>query len=319
VLPIRRFVFGVAEQDLAQKDDEKSWRDLIGQYHTDYSHQKGLFCDVQSASDRLRHEALRRVRGDAMRLARRFSRFQLDSNQRGFDYWREIVALYTQRVLTYDSDILPAISGLACKWASEASGKYCSGLWEHDLPRGLLWNSTGLDVKRQGKQPEDYMGPSWAWASVRRNIDWVQMKGKTQYHVEVAHVSCATDELNPYRLVSGGHIELTRSLVSGILWNVGSDSLVTKPGCHVRGMNGLSHVFIADNTEVCREILYAILYLLRMCTELLIGSEDKGFDYVLVLYQSSNCPDTFRRIGIIEYYPVDKWHMDAVIRRITIV
>ena len=51
--------------------------------------------------------------------------------------WHRVVNEYTAKALTYDSDRLPAISGLA-KQLAPRLGKYHAGHWEND-PLGLLW------------------------------------------------------------------------------------------------------------------------------------------------------------------------------------
>lgn len=55
--------------------------------------------------------------------------------------WSEVVRLYSKGKLTFPSDKLVAISGLASEMRHRglASGRFLAGLWEAELPRSLLW------------------------------------------------------------------------------------------------------------------------------------------------------------------------------------
>ncbi|KAI1329274.1 HET-domain-containing protein [Xylariaceae sp. FL0255] len=88
-----------------------------------------------------------------------------------FQEWYNIRDLYAQCDLTYPSDKLAAISGLArdmkrrlmefgCKDTT-----YLAGIWKCRLPRDLLWYSI-----RSGHIPSrranPYRSPSWSWAAI---------------------------------------------------------------------------------------------------------------------------------------------------------
>ena len=53
--------------------------------------------------------------------------------------WMDIVTRYTQRSLTYRSDILPAFAGIARKCSEIYSDEYMAGLWKAYLANELLW------------------------------------------------------------------------------------------------------------------------------------------------------------------------------------
>ena len=88
--------------------------------------------------------------------------------------WDHIVARFTQRRLTYGSDRLPALSGIAKTiYFTGALGKYYAGLWEARLAEGLLWfvdpSITGSDLLPPSPVP---MAPSWSWASINGAWDY---------------------------------------------------------------------------------------------------------------------------------------------------
>lgn len=76
-------------------------------------------------------------------------------------HWYQLVSNYSRRELTYQSDKLKAIAGLADIFAKQTGYQYVTGLWVEDIARGLMWQSTSRGVRRV-RGPV----PSWSWASV---------------------------------------------------------------------------------------------------------------------------------------------------------
>lgn len=81
--------------------------------------------------------------------------------------WDDIVEYFAARQLSFASDKLVAISGLA-KDVSEAlhrvrpgPHRYLAGLWEETIISSLLWRA-GHPCHR----PATYRAPSWSWASI---------------------------------------------------------------------------------------------------------------------------------------------------------
>ncbi|KAI1366483.1 heterokaryon incompatibility protein-domain-containing protein [Xylaria arbuscula] len=97
--------------------------------------------------------------------------------------WRGLVESYSQKNITYSSDTLPALSGLANRWSRITGKDYLCGLWTDGLLPGLLWyagnsiSSTGVDRresidKRFARDKDTYIAPTWSWASTRRPVAW---------------------------------------------------------------------------------------------------------------------------------------------------
>ncbi|KAF2490589.1 HET-domain-containing protein [Lophium mytilinum] len=87
-----------------------------------------------------------------------------------FDLWYTLVKEYSQRSLTYPSDVLPALSGLANALAKTHGCTYVAGLWKEDLQIGLIWYVSGRRYYYQPPlkdHPDDgnMTLPSWSWAS----------------------------------------------------------------------------------------------------------------------------------------------------------
>ncbi|KAF7916380.1 uncharacterized protein EAE98_010680 [Botrytis deweyae] len=75
--------------------------------------------------------------------------------------FRDIVWQYCQRKLTYDTDKLPAISGLSRLLQPAIGGDYLAGLWSCDLLDELCWVP---EMKLGCSHIKPYRAPSWSWA-----------------------------------------------------------------------------------------------------------------------------------------------------------
>jgi len=75
--------------------------------------------------------------------------------------WSDVVEEHPITNLTYPSDRLPAIAGLAHLASLAVPGAYLSGLWECDLANGLLWTAQEYPMAL----PSTKSAPSWSWAS----------------------------------------------------------------------------------------------------------------------------------------------------------
>jgi hypothetical protein len=74
--------------------------------------------------------------------------------------WLRLVERYSSGQLTYKSDRLPALAGLAQPWAAQSKDRYIAGCWQKNLPLSLLW------TKGFGETFNDRLEqPSWSWAS----------------------------------------------------------------------------------------------------------------------------------------------------------
>jgi hypothetical protein len=73
--------------------------------------------------------------------------------------WYRLVEEYSGRILTYQSDMLIAISAVAKEYQLVFPGHYYCGIWEKDMIRGLLWYRTG-----GVEHSQNFLSPSWSWA-----------------------------------------------------------------------------------------------------------------------------------------------------------
>jgi len=102
-------------------------------------------------------------------------------SQIGFnEHWHSLLCDFGVRRITYTSDKLFALSGMAKKFAVDNGDEYLAGIWKRDFRKGLLWAmrsypTSGMRVDAKVKElaaslPDDQRrtaesGPSWSWAS----------------------------------------------------------------------------------------------------------------------------------------------------------
>ena len=84
-----------------------------------------------------------------------------------YDAWQRIVHEYSYRHVTFPTDRLPALSGLATEYAKISGNQYLAGLWRGNLLRDLMWSTYPTLVLHRTKK---WRAPSWSWASVENAI-----------------------------------------------------------------------------------------------------------------------------------------------------
>lgn len=110
------------------------------------------------------------------------SDFGDDMNYNTFLEWVRIVEDYSARDLSFQSDKLVAVSGLAkiigqvTELQRGATDQYCAGLWRSSLIPGLSWQ---VSKEGQAGRQESYRAPTWSWASIDGQVTfklWDEVK-----------------------------------------------------------------------------------------------------------------------------------------------
>lgn len=124
-----------------------------------------------------------------------------------FRIWYRIVNAIGNRDITKEADLLPALSGLAHQFQRQGAGTYLAGIWENDLPQGLLW-ARGMGSRPTRANP--YRAPSWSWASIGNEIGrYDSSSGHTDFKARLEHVyakirdaKCVADGKDPLGAVA---------------------------------------------------------------------------------------------------------------------
>ena len=86
-----------------------------------------------------------------------------------YSQWYAIIKDFTGRNLTVQTDVLPALSGIAAAFQNLLQDDYCAGLWRNDIVRGLCWSRHAFPkMLSNGQEQKDTNMPSWSWASMTR-------------------------------------------------------------------------------------------------------------------------------------------------------
>jgi hypothetical protein len=86
------------------------------------------------------------------------------------DYWHQMISEYSQKDLTYERDIFPALQGIAKRVGHHRKGTYFAGLWQKTLRKDLLWYTA---TSKRSRRPQKWRAPSWSWASVIGGVSWL--------------------------------------------------------------------------------------------------------------------------------------------------
>ncbi|KUI54171.1 hypothetical protein VP1G_01651 [Cytospora mali] len=116
--------------------------------------------------------------------------------------WGLLIENHCSRNITNPGDKLPAISGLAQRYAAISSFSerdYCAGLWRGTLLRDLLWvhysgDTYGVkEADQMGRQPG--RAPTWSWASIDGNTGYryFNLAGSETAKIKDCKVKLAVD------------------------------------------------------------------------------------------------------------------------------
>lgn len=81
--------------------------------------------------------------------------------QRCQEQWLEVIQAYSGCYVTYESDKLVAISGIARMMKKEMNCQCMAGIWRRDLEHQLLWK-----VSQWRDSAHPCRVPSWSWTSL---------------------------------------------------------------------------------------------------------------------------------------------------------
>jgi len=126
------------------------------------------------------------------------------------DTWRGIVEDYTKRKLTFSSDKLPAIAGIAREMSRLTGMEYLAGLWKENMLHDLMWFARTQEWRMRIDDTEECpRAPTWSWASVAAPVLCDALTGDATPLARV--LSCAVqglEENSTFDIVAGGTVEV---------------------------------------------------------------------------------------------------------------
>ena len=127
--------------------------------------------------------------------------------------WQKIRNAYTNSSLTYTSDKMVALSGVADEFQSMSNYTYLAGLWkECFLANQLLWKVSKQLSGQPSVRPSVYRAPSWSWLSLDASIPGSVIIGPSVF-IEIldAHTTLVDDN-SPTGQVKQGVIRMRGQL-----------------------------------------------------------------------------------------------------------
>ena len=90
---------------------------------------------------------------------------------KAWENWHDVVEEYSRASLSYPTDKLPALSGIAARMP-EAWGPYIAGLWSKNILWELLWDHPNFarGPRFRHGRTRKYVAPSFSWAATSGGI-----------------------------------------------------------------------------------------------------------------------------------------------------
>jgi hypothetical protein len=166
--------------------------------------------------------------------------------------WQSLVTNYSKRLLTHESDRLPALSGVAHRFGRLDMGLYMAGLWRKNLLWDLAWQTdhaaaqkplseqseqsiinTGLKEVTESSRTASQLpsrSPSWSWISTPLPVRWKTNNTRAldtgESMAQILSAKCKIDGPDPMGRVSSGKLLLRARVTSFFPTSLESDHFV---------------------------------------------------------------------------------------------
>jgi hypothetical protein len=217
------------------------------------------------------------------------------TRSRDIRLWQRLVKEYTRLDLTFESDMFPALQGIATVWQRDVTGAYLAGLWDSYLFEGLLWHSHSPQSR-----PHTYRAPTWSWASLQGSIDYLSPKIDTKDKcATVLAVSTTPAGQDSKGEIVAGHLVLRGRCVPATIGYEGSsehfhpagNTITFTSGPGPSRLPGHWYSDVSTNTESGVEILLMEMVDLKNATLRPM--------YFLGFQKTPNRDSTYERVGLV--------------------
>lgn len=148
------------------------------------------------------------------------NRFGGDVDMQGRRPWFRMLEGYTSRNMTYQSDKLPALSGVLFALQELTNDVCYAGIWKSWFLKGLLWRLQVPDRDRyvftpkEAKKPEMWRSPSWSFASLEGVVLYNLLENDPGRDLCAILEECSVvpKGLNPLGEVKSGFARITAPL-----------------------------------------------------------------------------------------------------------
>jgi hypothetical protein len=223
---------------------------------------------------------------------------------RGSKRWNDLLGQYSRRNLSWESDKLPALSGLARVFQGRYGDDYIAGLWRSQIIEGMCWQC----VEQQGTEhirTKEYRAPSWSWASVIGLFSITPIGGWTDL-VEIVDVKVDVMGLNPHGQVTAGKLELRAVVDRAYTYEEGEEGWDSQfVTLHTKEGSILWPSFDIEKEAEREAVKRRELYILPLAADM---REDELLCFALILVPDGQ--GNYRRDGFIimdDTNEIQKW------------
>jgi hypothetical protein len=251
-------------------------------------------------------------------------------------FWRYMLMEYTSRKLTFRSDLLPALSGVAAQMHELQGSTYLAGLWKDHIIEDLCWWTIPdhrskrdckkiADVGYLNLDPNHDTLPTWSWISVQQPIayDVIEQPGVFTSYTSLVASNCTLLSPNPFGQIKDGALILAGPTVEGTLTYILTDDRIASLKCNshsqhinldapivegqytpedARSSVTARRARVGEEDKYIKDIPVMILDLGQWEPKMNPVYNEGGLDlrFALVLVPSSRVVGAFERIGICD-------------------
>ena len=217
-------------------------------------------------------------------------------NRRWLNEWRKIGRAYMISDLTYASDKLVALSGVAEEFRLATDARYLAGLWKPYLAEQLLWvvHQCQRVDGRPSARPLEYRAPSWSWLSIDANV----LLPELDFENPLIEILDASTILANNKQLTGsilqGYLMIRGKLQAATLQLAPKDNsmhcyMLNREGSHL----GFTEVFFDEPTSKPSEVFYVLV----LSSALMLSDKRLWRLQGLLLVPTGDRDLEFRRIG----------------------
>ena len=219
---------------------------------------------------------------------------------------------YARKSLTFESDKLPALSGMARQMQrylnNSGKNEYLAGLWRGNLLSDLCWER--VKYTKHSYDPDSriaYRAPSWFWCAVNDLVLHTRfMKPDSSNHLDFARIieaNCSPKDNDPTGAVATGHLTIEGLMIKVSLKYKRRDSGQYPKHVFEYSITDLLH--IEDGPSITRDYDYSTKgpghVPDRSEVHCLMLARRRDEPFVPVLHADDEAP-VFRRIGCISFW-----------------
>jgi hypothetical protein len=216
--------------------------------------------------------------------------------------WGGILDTYTRCNLTYTSDKLAALAGLAEVMYKEFNDQYCAGMWKGHMVTQLSWSlSDEQPLFSSTARPSPYRAPSWSWACLDGPIlpGWFQDDFPDKIDlIDVLECQATNDSGGAASTVTGGFLRLSGWLST---IQLGIDKKRKRYSVYINGhwVEGARRGFIRLDCQLPSMQLH--------CLPLFVDTHQMSNwnMSLLLLHHTGDVKGQFKRYGLIHLFAGD--------------